>query len=274
MNEKSPHLPVVLAIGGHDPGGGAGIQADIESIGANGCHAATALTCMTIQDSCDVRQLLPIAPATLQEQIGVTLADCQVAVIKIGLLGSLAAAQAVVEMLHKYPQIPVVFDPVLAAGGGSALAGKRLVDYIRQAVIPLCRLITPNIPEAMQLTHMQGGAELDEMGHRLLTRGTDAVLITGTHDPDGGDEITHRLYRADNPPLLSPWPRLRGEFHGSGCTLASAIAARLARGETLQTAVEQGLEYSWLALTHSFKTGKCQSIPGRLLRNPAQHETR
>ncbi len=272
MNEKSPQLPVVLAIGGHDPGGGAGIQADIESIGVNGCHAATALTCMTIQDSCNVRQLIPIAPATLQDQISVTLADCQVAIIKIGLLGNLSAAEAVVEMLHKHPTIPVVFDPVLAAGGGSELANKRLIDYIAQTVIPLCRLITPNIPEAVQLTGLKGAAAHDDMGRRLLDLGTDAVLITGTHAPDQGDEITHHLYRTGNPPIRSSWRRLAGEFHGSGCTLASAIAARLARGETLLTAVEQGLEYSWLTLTHSFKTGKCQSIPGRLLRNPPQHE--
>jgi hydroxymethylpyrimidine/phosphomethylpyrimidine kinase len=275
MYEKSPDLPVVLAIGGHDPGGGAGIQADIESIGANGCHPTTTLTCLTIQDSCNVRQLLPIPPATIQDQINVTLADCPVAIIKIGLLGSLAAAEAVVDVLREHPTIPVVLDPVLSAGGGSELANRGLIAYIRQTLIPLCHLITPNIPEAMQLTEMEAGAELDELGRRLLDYGTDAALITGTHDPNEGDEIMHSLYRINNPPARSTWRRLRGEFHGSGCTLASAIAARLARGESVLTAVEQGLEYSWSALTHSYKTGKCQSIPGRLFRDLRhQHEER
>jgi hydroxymethylpyrimidine/phosphomethylpyrimidine kinase len=267
MHDNSPLLPVVLAIGGHDPGGGAGIQADIESIAANGCHAATALTSLTIQDSCNVSQLVPIAPATLMAQISATLADCQVAVIKIGLLGSLPAAETIVEVLHRHPAIPVVFDPVLSAGGGSELATEKLIQTIRQAVIPLCHLITPNIPEARKLTDFKGVQEDDAMGRKLVDLGADAVLITGTHEEHVGKEITHHLYRPGTPPIRSNWKRIAGEFHGSGCTLASAIAARMAAGETLATAVEQGLEYSWQALTHGYKTGKCQSIPGRLFRN-------
>ncbi|MEW8050131.1 MAG: hydroxymethylpyrimidine/phosphomethylpyrimidine kinase [Candidatus Thiodiazotropha sp.] len=272
MHVKSPLLTVVLAIGGHDPGGGAGIQADIESIGANGCHAATALTCVTVQDSCNVSQLLPISPVILVDQISATLSDCQVAAIKIGLLGSLSAAEAIVEVLHRHPTIPVVFDPVLWAGGGSELADERMIEYIRRTVLPMCRLITPNIPEAMKLAGLEGVPDHDVMGRRLLDLGTGAVLITGTHDPDEGDEINHHLYRNDAPAVRSSWRRLAGEFHGSGCTLASAIAARLATGETLQAAVSQGLEYCWLALTHGFRTGKCQSIPGRLFKHPRDHE--
>jgi hydroxymethylpyrimidine/phosphomethylpyrimidine kinase len=272
MHDNSPHLPVVLAIGGHDPGGGAGIQADIESIGANGCHAATALTCLTIQDSCNVSRLIPIDPSTLTDQIHATLSDCRVSVIKIGLLGSLPVAQAVVEILDKHPGIPVVVDPVLSAGGGSELANPRLIEYIRERVIPSCHLITPNIPEAIQLTRSESPAEYDLMGQQLLGLGANAVLITGTHQADQGSEITHHLYLGDTPPIHSSCERLRGEFHGSGCTLASAIAARIATGEPLQDAVAAGLEYSWLSLTHAFKVGKCQSVPGRLFRNLSPDE--
>jgi hydroxymethylpyrimidine/phosphomethylpyrimidine kinase len=117
------------------------------------------------------------------------------------------------------------------------------------------------------LTDLKDVPGHDAMGGQLLDFGTDAVLITGSHDEHEGREITHHLYRSGAPPIRSTWKRLAGEFHGSGCTLASAIAARMAVGETLTTAVEQGLEYSWLALTHGYKTGKCQSIPGRLFRN-------
>lgn len=275
MYAKSPYLPVVLAIGGHDPGGGAGIQADIESIGANGCHAATALTCVTVQDSCNISQLVPIPVATFRDQIEATLNDCRVAIIKIGLIGNLAAAEVIVEILHRYPTIPVVFDPVLAAGGGSEFANDRLVDYFRQTLIPLCRLITPNIPEAMRLSGLRNTTDYDAMGNLLLDLGTDAVLITGSHDPDQGREIIHRFYQTDTAPIHSSWQRLTGEFHGSGCTLASAIAARMAAGEKMQTALEQGLAYSWSAISHGFKTGKCQSIPERLYRNLRQypHET-
>ena len=274
MHDKSPQLPVVLAIGGHDPGGGAGIQADIESIGANGCHAATALTCLTIQDSCNVSQLIPTSHTILVDQISATIEDCRVASIKIGLLGSLSAAQAVVPILKRHPTIPVVLDPVLSAGGGSDLSNTELIEYIRQTVIPLCRLITPNIPEAIKLTGSKQAEEVDDMGHHLLALGADAVLITGTHQADAGKQVTHHLYQDNTPPVRSSWRRLAGEFHGSGCTLASAIAARMATGETLQTAAEQGLEYSWLALTHGFKTGNCQSIPGRLFRNLRHNEAR
>lgn len=274
MHENSPRLPVVLAIGGHDPGGGAGIQADIESIGVNGCHAATALTCLTIQDSCNVSRLIPIDPATLRDQIQVTFADCQVGAIKIGLLGSLAAAEVVVEFLDLHPEIPVVFDPVLSAGGGSELASRRLIDYIRHRVIPLCRLITPNIPEAMKLTESKGAAENDAMGRQLLNLGAQAVLITGTHQAGQESQVIHHLYLNDSPPIHSSWRRLAGEFHGSGCTLASAIAARIAADEPIGHAVAQGLEYSWLSLTHGYKVGKCQSIPGRLFRRSDPNEPR
>ncbi len=275
MYSKSHHLPVVLAIGGHDPGGGAGIQADIESIAANGCHAATALTSLTIQDSCNVSKLIPISAAILGDQINATLGDCRVEIIKIGLIGSLAAAEVIVEILHRHPGIPVVFDPVLAAGGGGELADDALIDFIRQALAPLCRLLTPNIPEATRLSGSEDLADLDAIGGRLLGFGADAVLITGSHDPIRAPDITHRLYQSGCPPIHSSWQRLAGEFHGSGCTLASAIAARMAAGETLQSAVDQGLEYSWHAINNGFRTGRCQSIPQRLYRNlrADSHET-
>jgi hydroxymethylpyrimidine/phosphomethylpyrimidine kinase len=274
MHDHSPQLPVVLAIGGHDPGGGAGIQADIESIGANGCHAATALTCLTIQNSCNVSRLIPIDPSTLMDQIHATLSDCWVRVIKIGLLGSLPVAQAVVEILGRHPGIPVVFDPVLSAGGGSELADRHLIDYIRERVIPLCHLITPNLPEALQLTQSESPGESDHMGQQLLSLGADAALITGTHQTGQGSDVIHHLYLSDTSPIHSSCKRLSGEFHGSGCTLASAIAARIAAGEPLQSAVASGLEYCWLSLTHGFKVGKCQSIPGRLFRNLRPDEAR
>ncbi|MBT2969834.1 MAG: hydroxymethylpyrimidine/phosphomethylpyrimidine kinase [Candidatus Thiodiazotropha sp. (ex Ctena orbiculata)] len=255
---------MVLAIGGHDPGGGAGIQADVEAIAANGCHAATALTCLTVQDSCNVSQLLPIDVSIMTDQINATLDDCRVATIKIGLVGSLSAAQAIVDILQHHRAIPVVFDPVLAAGGGSDLSDQDLIDCMRQTLIPLCRLLTPNMPEAVRLTGSKVVSDYDIMAGRLLDLGAESVLITGSHDPDGGSEIIHRLYQPSSPPILSRWQRLAGEYHGSGCTLTSAIAARMAVGEALPVAVEQGLAYSWSAISQGFRTGRCQAIPERL----------
>lgn len=271
MQKKSPRLPVVLAIGGHDPSGGAGIQADIESIGANGCHATSVLSCLTVQDSCNVSQLIPLPATGLTDQAVAILNDCQISSFKIGLLGSLSATEAVVGLLRDNPEIPVIFDPVLAAGGGSNLADEVLLNFIRQELLPLCRLITPNTLEAKRLTESEKSTTIDEDGECLLGLGPKAVLITGTHELTGSDKVTHRLYQPDTAPISSTWQRLSGEFHGSGCTLSAAIAARMAVGETLEKAVRHGLEYSWLSLQHSFKTGKCQSIPERLFRNPRQH---
>lgn len=265
MHDDSSSLPLVLAIGGHDPGGGAGIQADIEAIAANGAHAASAITCLTVQDSCDVRALHPVSPDIIAAQVEAVFGDCPVCAIKIGLLGSPQAAEAVIELLQNHRGLPVVLDPVLAAGGGSRLAGEELVRLIRGDLLPLCDLITPNTQEAARLCESDDTSLDDQAGH-LLTLGAGSVLITGTHDPAGRSEITHRLYRTGTPPLTSTCQRLPGSYHGSGCTLAAAIAARLALGEALEPAVRHGLDYSWLSLVHGFRPGHCQSLPDRLFR--------
>lgn len=270
MQNHPPKPPVVLAIGGHDPCGGAGIQADIESIGANGCHAASVVTCLTIQDSCNVSRLIPIPPDTITAQAQAVIDDCPVAVIKIGLLGSLSAAEAVVALLRENPHQPVVFDPVLTAGGGRDLANESLLPLLRRELLPCCSLVTPNTGEASRLAGSEAEGVIDNDGRALLGLGPQAVLITGTHDQSRPSEVANRLYQADKSPIVSVCPRLAGEFHGSGCTLAAAIAAAMARGEGIEDAVRQGLEYSWMSLRHGFRLGKCQSMPERLFKYPRQ----
>ncbi len=265
MHETSENRPVILAIGGHDPVGGAGIQADIESIGSNGCHATTAITCLTVQDTCNVRKLIPISTQTLQDQVLAVLADCHVSAIKIGLLGHADATSAVAELLKTHPQIPVVFDPVLAAGGGSDLTNERLLAVIRDELLPLCHLLTPNTHEALRLSGLDQTASLDDCARVLLGTGARAILLTGTHDMSDLQQVTHRLYRPNEPDWLSRWPRLAGEFHGSGCTLASAIAAGLGRNLPLIEAAQAGLAYTWSCLKAGFAAGHCQRIPYRYL---------
>jgi hydroxymethylpyrimidine/phosphomethylpyrimidine kinase len=266
MQYEKDSPPVVLAIGGHDPGGGAGIQADVEAIAANGAHAATLITCLTVQDSCDVRSLHPVAPDLLARQADLLLADMRVATIKIGLLGSPEIAAAVSAILRHLPQIPVVLDPVLAAGGGSDLAEDELLERLREQLLPRSDLITPNIPEALRLSGLRGDPTLDDCAHALLKLDARAVLITGTHEPRGATRITHRLYRPEHPPRVSHWQRLPGDYHGSGCTLAAAVAARLARGEPLELAVDSALDYTWRTLQRGFRCGRCQAMPDRLFR--------
>lgn len=260
MQTTSHTLPLVLAIGGHDPGGGAGIQADIESIGANNCHAATVVTCLTIQDSCDLTSLHPVDPGQLIAQAEAVFGDCRIDAIKIGLLGDPTIAQALVTLLEKHPVPPVIFDPVLATGAGSDLASEKLLEVIRYQILPLCRLITPNSLEARRLCGVD--SSLDECARMLLTYGVKSVLITGAHEQ--ATTVCNRLY--DQTGLLdeSHWERLPGEYHGSGCTLAAAIAALLARGVPLSEAVRQGQAYSWQSLKQGFRNGRCQSLPNRL----------
>lgn len=270
MSGKTRSIPVVLAVGGQDPGGGAGIQADIEAIGANGAHAATVVTCLTVQDSCNLSALHPVEPALILSQAMTVLADTPVSAIKIGLLGSPGAAWAVAELLESRPGVPVVLDPVLAAGGGRDLAGDELLQVIRQRLLSHCSLLTPNTPEARRLAGRSPEEPLERCAEALLALGAGAVLLTGTHEREQDPEIVHRLYRPSRPPATSTCRRLPGRYHGSGCTLAAAIAARLAHGETLEEAVRQALSYTWETLVHAFRAGRCQSLPDRLLRQARQ----
>ena len=147
------------------------------------------------------------------------------------------------------------------------------MESIRTELLPLCNLLTPNTPEAIRLSGLSADAEPQACAERLLTAGCEAVLTTGTHDSTSADKVIHRLFRPAEPPFSSEWPRLPGEYHGSGCTLASAIAAGLAAGTPLQQAVERGLEYTWQSLNTAFRSGRCQATPERLYRmGPRQGE--
>lgn len=266
MQRETTSLPLMLAIGGHDPSGGAGIQADIEAAAANGVHALSLITCLTLQDSRNVRELRPVEPDLLRRQAELLLADSPVAAIKIGLIGSAEMAHEVARLLRDLPGIPVVLDPVLAAGGGSDLAGASLLHCLREELLPQCRLLTPNTPEAIRLSGLDRDADPADCAQRLLAAGAGAVLITGTHEQETRPVIRHRLFRPDQASIVNECARLEGDYHGSGCTLASAIAAQLAQGLTLPEAVETGLDYTWQSLRHAFRSGRFQATPDRLFR--------
>lgn len=254
------HPPVVLALSGHDPTGGAGIQADIEAIAAQGCHAATAVTCLTVQDTGDVRRLEPVSADLLLAQATAVLADLPVRVIKIGLIGSATNAAVVATLLADWPRLPVVLDPVLRAGGGADLADPRLLEILRGQLLPLTTLLTPNRAEARRLS---GRADLQAASAALVERVGDAVLLTGADESDS-DQVDNRLLRRDGSRRSFHWPRLEGPFHGSGCTLAAACAARLALGEDLPTAVQNAQSYTWRTLVAARTLGSGQRLPHRL----------
>ncbi len=251
--------PIVLSIAGHDPSGGAGIQADIETLGALGCQAATAITCLTIQDSRNVHELIPLPAEQVIRQIDTVLADYPVRAIKIGLIGSAGIACAIGSLLLRHPKIPVILDPILAAGGGTELASGQLVAAILEQVVPGSLLLTPNSQEARRLT---GREQLDACADELLSRGCGAVLITGTHE--AATDVLNTLYRPDQPPHTERWPRLSHSYHGSGCTIASAVAAGLAQGLPLDQAVSAAQRFTWESLAAGWRPGNGQHIPDRL----------
>jgi hydroxymethylpyrimidine/phosphomethylpyrimidine kinase len=255
------HPPVVLAIAGHDPSGGAGIQADIEAAGANGALVATVVSCLTVQDTRNVHSLSPLEPQLVLAQAETLLRDLPVAAIKIGLIGTAELAQALVRLLDREASgIPVVLDPILRAGGGSALADTALRAALRDALIPRATLVTPNLPEARML----GGAQTaEECAQRLLRLGTPWVLVTGTHED--APVVTNRLFGPAGRGGAWDWPRLPHSYHGSGCTLASAAAALLARGLPMEQAVERAQDYTWRALAAGYRPGQGQHLPERLL---------
>ncbi len=243
---------------GHDPSGGAGIQADIETIGALGCHPATAVTCLTIQNSRDVIELIPIPPEQTRRQIEAVMADYPVSAIKIGLIGTPEMAVMLGELLRRYSDIPVVLDPVLAAGGGTELSGDALIGRINREILPHTALATPNTAEARRLT---GESETKLCAQRLLENGCEGVLITGADEAQA--EVVNTLYRPKTTPAQFSWPLLPESYHGSGCTLASSIAAFLARGANLDEAVLHAQQYTWEALSHGWRPGGGQHLPRR-----------
>ena len=253
-------LPVVLAIGGHDPTGGAGIQADIEAIRARGAWPATLVTALTAQSTHRVLACVPVEPEDLLEQARELLDDLPVDAVKIGLLPDAATVAAVGEILQWLPGRPIVCDPVLRAGTGDALTPDGLVSALVATILPRCALVTPNSPEARVLAG--GEAGLDRAAAALLATGAAAVLITGTHEPT--PDVVHVLYRPGCPPIVSRWPRLPATFHGSGCTLSAAIAADLARGLDLESAVVAAARYTWSTLEHGIALGRGHRLPLRL----------
>ena len=255
------HAPV-LCLSGHDPGGGAGIQADIEAIAALGGHALTVITAHTVQDSSDVARVVPADGELLQAQIEALLADFTPRALKIGLLGSAAQVDRVVATIER-AAVPVVLDPVLRAGGGADLAGPDLVERMRRELLPRVDVLTPNAAEARRL--VPGAASLDACGAALLELGARHVLITGGDEP--GDPVVNHWFAGGRSPRHFAWPRLPGSFHGAGCTLAAAIAALLARGLPAAAAVADAQAYTHRSLARGFSPGRGRRIPGRLPRD-------
>ena len=253
--------PVVLAFAASDPTGGAGLQADLLTLASLGCHPLSVLTGVTVQDTLGVESLLAIEPDWVASQARRVLADIPVAAFKLGVLGSARNAQVIAALLAEYPRLPVVLDPVLASGRGDALADSESMQVLRSALLPHTTVLTPNSVEARRLAGAAPDAALAGCARELIKLGCKYVLVTGTHEP--GAQVVNTLYDARGVVRADRWERLPGSYHGSGCTLASALAALLARGVAVEQAVRQAQEYTWQSLAAGFSPGHGQSIPNR-----------
>ena len=259
-------FPLVMSFAATDPSGGAGLQADLLTISSMGCHPLSVVTAITVQDTSGVDDVLPIDPEWVVDQARAMLEDVPVAAFKIGLLGSVENIAAIAEVMADYPDIPLVLDPVLASGRGDELANEDMLDAMRELLIPQTTIITPNSMEARRLALDESDEEddpsLDECAKRLLHTGCEYVLITGTHEQT--PKVINTLYGARGIVRSDSWIRLPGIYHGSGCTLASAIAALLAQGVDVPDAVREAQEYTWQTLSAGFRPGMGQHIPDRL----------
>lgn len=252
-------IPVVMCFGGTDATGGAGIQADIEAIASMGCHAAPVITAVTVQDTENVKGYSAIDPTLVIEQARAVLEDMSVAAIKIGMLGSVENVEAVHTILTDYPDIPVVLDPIILAGGGGTLSDDDVVDALVNLLFPGTTLLTPNSHEARMLA--PEADTLEACAQELLEAGCEYVLITGAHErtPD----VVNTLYGNRRQLETYSWERLPAHYHGSGCTLAAAAAGLLAQGLDPLSAVREAQQYTWDALNHGHRLGMGQHLPNR-----------
>lgn len=232
--------PTVLCFSGLDPSGGAGLQADIEAVGAAGSHAAIACTALTIQDSQRVYGFETVSPTLLDAQARAVLNDLSVKAIKSGMIGSTENIDVLEKILIENPQILYVLDPVLVANSGGSLGDPKTLISAFQKLIPLATLITPN---TVELRALAGEQDIVVAVNVLFQHGAQAVLVKGAHEHEV-HRIRHWLYVQGTDGQAecitqSIWQRIDGEFHGSGCTLASNIAGRLAQGHSLNEAVSR-----------------------------------
>jgi len=257
VNEAGSHpgsRPTVLVFAGADPSGGAGIAADILAIAAMGAHALPVITALTVQDNARVFEVMPVASDVVRRQALALIDTIAIHAVKIGIPGNRANAEAIADLIGQLrrhrPDLPVVLDPVLASGAG---------DFLTRAdalapLLALATLTVPNLPEAQALG-LEGG----------IGTGSGDVLVTGGH-AEGAfvvnrwlSGIYERAWR---------WPRLPGQFHGSGCTLAAAIAARLACGDGMERALGTAQQYCHDALAGAFSIASGQRIPQRFIHPP------
>ena len=255
-------VPAVLAIAGSDSSGGAGIQADIKTIAAHGLFAETAITALTAQNTCGVRDVMEATPQMVAEQMDAVFEDIPPAAVKVGMVPSAAIAEAIAARLERWGARNVVVDPVMVATSGARLMGDDAASALVGRVLPLARVVTPNIPEAEALLGepVRTEAEQELAALALAERLGCAVLVKGGHGvADANDVLVEPAAEDEGVPRVT-WlrvPRVEtANTHGTGCTLSSAIACGLAEGRSLPEAVSRAKDYLTGALAAGLDLGR------------------
>ena len=262
---EASYPPLVLTFAASDPSGGAGMQADILTLASMGCHPLSVITAITVQDSLGIEGILAIDSDWVADQARRLLEDMPVDAFKIGVMGSVENIAAIAEIVSDYPDVPLIFDPVLASGRGDEIASDDMTHAMRELLLPQTTILTPNSVEVRLLAEgedEEDAGSLAQCAAKLVEKGCEYVLVTGTHE--NTPDVVNTLYDKSGIVRTDNWPRLPGSYHGSGCTLASAIAAMLANGLTLSDAVREAQEFTWQALRKAYRPGMGQFLPDRL----------
>lgn len=247
-----------MVLSGLDPSGGAGIQADIQAITSLGCHPLPVVTCLTVQDTTNVYGADAIDAELIRRQLKCVADDAPIHAIKTGALGNAAIVEVLVDFIAERPGIPLITDPVIKAAGGGDLADDELIKAMKQRLFPLAEIVTPN---GIELSMLGDSPDPEQAAAQLLASGCSSVLATGGHGTDL--HITNTLYNHAPTPMTWEIERVGGEYHGTGCTLAAAIAAGRASGLSQRAAISQAQNYVHRAILHALDVGKGQPVPDR-----------
>ena len=258
--------PVVLSIAGYDPSSGAGITADIKTAAAHGCCAVTCITALTVQSSQGVFEVRPLEAAYVRRTLSVLAEDLEIAAVRVGMLGSAGVASAVARVLSTLDLRNIVLDPVLRSSSGAVLLDESGQQVLREELLPLADIVTPNLDEAAVLAGIEAAAAdrpwedvlpwLRMAAAKLHHLGSRAVVITGGHLPEANDYLSYLDYRTEREEILSGSHIESRSTHGTGCAFAASLACQLALGQELPQAVRAAKEYVRKAVESAYPMGK------------------
>jgi len=256
--------PLVLTFAASDPSGGAGLQADILTLASMGCHPLSVITAITVQDSLGAEGIQAIDSDWVADQARRILEDMPIDAFKIGVLGSVENIAAIAEVVSDYPDVPLIFDPVLASGRGDEYSSEDMTNALRELLLPQTTILTCNSTEVRLLAEVEDDDDrtLEQCAVKIVDTGCEYVLVTGTHE--NTREVVNTLFGKSGVLRTDNWPRLPGAYHGAGGTLSAAIAAMLANGLDLADAVREAQEYTWQTLRKAYRPGMGRFIPDRM----------